>query len=209
MTSSPDSQLSGDALSEWRKQHRAALIAQRLAIPAADLLAKRQAIDQHLARAFPDLGRGAVAICWPFKNEYDARHLLAKLRKVGLVTLLPVVVGKGQPLQFRAWKPGDPLAQGALGIPFPPQGPDLVPDTVLLPVVGFDRGGYRLGYGGGFFDRTLQSLEARGFRPRVIGVGHELAFMDTIYPQAYDRPLDFMATERGVYERCANILLLK
>ena len=85
----------------------------------------------------------------------------------------------------------------------------LSPDHVLLPVVGFDRGGYRLGYGGGFFDRTLQAFEVRGFRPTVIGVGHEFAFLDTIYPQPYDRPLDFMVTERGVYERSANVLLLK
>ena len=116
-------------------------------------------------------------------------------------TLLPVVVGKGLPLQFRAWKPGDELAQGALGIPYPARGPDCVPDHVLLPVVGFDRGGYRLGYGGGFFDRTLQALEARGFRPTVIGVGYEMAVLDTIHPQPYDRPMDFMVTERGIYER--------
>ena len=196
-----------DGLDAWRREQRQALMAQRLALTSEDLLQKQQAIDRHLETHFAELAQGRVAFCWPYKNEYDARHLLARMRECGAVTLLPVVVGKGQPLQFRAWKPGDELAQGALGIPYPAQGPDLAPDHVLLPVVGFDRAGYRLGYGGGFFDRTLQALEARGQQPKVIGVGHELAFLDTIHPQSYDRPLDFMVTERGVYARSGNVLL--
>ena len=199
----------GDALDAWRREQRQALIAARLAVNDEDLVRKRLAIDQHLETHFPELSQGRVGFCWPYKNEYDARHLLARMRERGAQTLLPVVVAKGQPLQFRAWTPGETLAQGALGIPYPAQGPDLAPDHVLLPVVGFDRAGYRLGYGGGFFDRTLQALEAKGQRLKVIGVGHELAFLDTIHPQSYDRPLDFMVTERGVYERCGNVLLLK
>lgn len=193
--------LSGTPLAEWRSARRADLIRAREAMDPDVLLAARLAIDHHLQRAFPDLTRGAIAFCWPYRNEYDARHLLAQARREGAVTLMPVVVGKARPLIFRAWKPGDALARGTLGIPYPAAGEERVPDTVLLPVVGFDGGGYRLGYGGGFFDRTLQALQARGIRPRVIGAGHELARVDTIYPQAHDRPLDFMVTERGVYAR--------
>ena len=202
---SHDANLEGAALDAWRREQRQSLIARRVAMDPEALLQARQAIDAHLERHLerhsPSLAQGRVAFCWPYKNEYDGRHLLARLRAQGMETLLPVVMGKGQPLQFRAWKPGDELAQGALGIPYPARGPDCVPDHVLLPVVGFDRGGYRLGYGGGFFDRTLQALEARGFRPTVIGVGYEMAVLDTIHPQPYDRPMDFMVTERGIYER--------
>jgi len=188
-------------LAEWRSARRGELIRAREAMDPDVLMATRLAIDRHLERAFPDLRRGAIAFCWPYRNEYDARHLLAQARQGGAVTLMPVVVGKARPLIFRAWKPGDALARGTLGIPYPAAGDDCVPDTVLLPVVGFDGGGYRLGYGGGFFDRTLEALQARGIRPRVIGVGHELARLDTIHPQAHDRPLDYMVTERGVYAR--------
>lgn len=194
-------ELSGEALDAWRKARRGELIAAREAMPADRLAAAREAIDRHLMRAFGDLGGGRLAFCWPYRNEYDARHLLAPLRRQGLTTLMPVVVKRGEPLVFRPWKPGDPLTRGPLGIPYPSAGEPQVPDTVLLPVVGFDLGGYRLGYGGGFFDRTLAALEREGRRPRVIGVGHELAQMDTIHPQPYDRPLDYMATERGIYER--------
>lgn len=194
-------ELSGEALDAWRGERRTALIAAREAIEATTLGAAREAIDRHLRRAFADLGRGTIAFCWPYRNEYDARHLLAQLRREGATTLIPVVVKRGEPLIFRAWTPGEPLTRGPLGIPYPPAGEPQLPDTVLLPVVGFDLGGYRLGYGGGFFDRTLEALEARGRRPRVIGVGHELAQMETIHPQAYDRPLDWMVTERGVYQR--------
>lgn len=190
-----------EALAPWRSARRSALIQAREAIPADELLAARLAIDSHLQRAFPDLARGPIAFCWPYRNEYDARHLLVQARSQGAVTLLPVVLGKGRPMIFRPWKPGDEMLQGTLGIPYPAHGEDTAPDTVLLPVVGFDEQGFRLGYGGGFFDRTLEALQARGVRPRVIGVGHELARMPTIYPQAYDRPLDYMVTERGVYAR--------
>jgi 5-formyltetrahydrofolate cyclo-ligase len=190
-----------DALPAWRSARRAALIRAREALPADVLLAARLAIDNHLQRGFADLARGPIAFCWPYRQEYDARHLLARLRRQGAVTLLPVVVGKGRPMIFRAWKPGDAMLRGGLGIPYPADGADATPDTVLLPVVGFDDDGYRLGYGGGFFDRTLQALQERGARPRVIGVGHELARLPTIHPQAYDRPLDYMVTERGIYAR--------
>ena len=91
-----------DGLDAWRREQRQALMAQRLALTSEDLLQKHQAIDRHLETHFAELAQGRVAFCWPYKNEYDARHLLARMRERGAVTLLPVVVGKGQPLQFRA-----------------------------------------------------------------------------------------------------------
>jgi len=90
------------------------------------------------------------------------------------------------------------LAKGALDIPYPVGSQELVPEAVLLPMNGWDAQGYRLGYGAGFFDRTLASLAKR---PVVIGISYELARLDTIHPQSWDVPVDYVVTERGVYRR--------
>ena len=132
-----------------------------------------------------------------------------RLRKRGARALLPVVIGSGQPLIFRHWKPGDVLAKGVYDIPYPANGDAVVPDVALVPMNGFDAGGYRLGYGGGFFDRTLASFRSGGqTRPLAIGVAYELARMATIHPQPHDIPMDYVVTERGVYERRASALVL-
>jgi 5-formyltetrahydrofolate cyclo-ligase len=191
-----------DNLKAWRKSERAKLIATRVAVDAARLAEMRSAIDAHMTRAFPGLAQGIVAFCWPYRNEYDARYLARRLRAQGARTALPVVVASGQPLIFRLWKPGDVLAKGVYDIPYPAAGDAVVPDAALVPMNGFDAGGYRLGYGGGFFDRTLAALRADGSsRPLAIGVTYELARMETIHPQPHDIPMDYVVTERGVYRR--------
>ena len=188
----------------WRKQLRGALLARRQSVPADQLRAWRIAMDRHLLYGFPGLAKGVVAFCWPIMNEYDARHLLRRLRQQGAIAALPVVVAPKTPLLFREWHPGVELALGKLDIPYPKASAEVVPDKVLLPMNGFDRQGYRLGYGGGFFDRTLASLGAG--KPLVIGVGFELGAIDTIHPQSWDIPVDYMVTERGVYQREADRL---
>jgi len=105
------------------------------------------------------------------------------------------------PLIFREWHPGVTLARGPLDIPYPVDSPPVQPDAVLLPMNGWDAQGYRLGYGAGFFDRTLAALAKR---PVVIGVSYEAARLDTIYPQPWDIPMDYVVTERGVYRRDAE-----
>lgn len=196
-------------LKGWRKTERTRLIAARMALSAQQLLAYREAIDVHVARAFPDLGAQTVAFCWPYHNEYDARHLAHRLRERGAKTALPVVVASGQPLIFRLWKPGDLLARGVYDIPYPPAGDAIVPDVALVPMNGFDASGYRLGYGGGFFDRTLAVLRAGGgTRPLAIGVTYELARMQTIHAQPHDVPMDYVVTELGVYRRGTTGLVL-
>ena len=194
--------MNSEEITHWRKTRRSELIAARQAIAADALERMRLSIDSHLRRAFPRLAQGVVAFCWPYKNEYDARHLLAEMRRTGAVTALPAIVAPKTPMAFREWHPGIALEHGPLGIPFPRESRELVPDSVLLPIVGFDRQGYRLGYGGGYFDRTLAGLRTNNTAsPCVIGVGHEFAMLETIYPQPFDMPLDYMVTERGVYRR--------
>lgn len=190
-----------EQLKRWRSAERKHLLAARLALDAVALERLRKAIDTHLERAFPGLSGHVVAFCWPIQNEYDARHLARRLRARGARTALPVVVAPRTPLAFRLWIPGDPLAQGALGIPYPAAGDVVVPGVALVPMNGFDALGYRLGYGGGFFDRTLAALAAQGNKPVAIGVAYEAARIETIHPQDYDVPMDYVVTERGVYER--------
>lgn len=198
-----------EALKAWRKTRREQLVADRLKLDATTLLAFRTRLDSHLERTFPGLAKAAIAFCWPLKSEYDPRHLMHRLRVQGATTLLPVVVAPRQPLIFRRWAPGDVLAKGVYDIPYPAAGDPVVPDVALVPMNGFDEAGYRLGYGGGFFDRTLASLRgADAKRPVAIGVTYELARMETIEPQAYDIPMDFVVTERGVHERIDGRLVL-
>jgi 5-formyltetrahydrofolate cyclo-ligase len=185
-------------LSAWRKNERARLLRERDALAENALADMRRCIDHHLESNFPELAQGTLAFCWPYRNEYDARHLAAALRRRGAATALPVVVAPKTPLIFRRWHPGIRLAVGSLCIPYPVDSPEVLPDNVLLPMVGWDGDGYRLGYGGGFFDRTLAALAKR---PRVIGVAYEQAYLKTIHPQPHDIPVDFVVTERGVYRR--------
>ncbi len=201
--------MSPDGLKTWRKAERERLVNARLAVASDTLRDYRTAIDTHLERAFPGIAKGTLGFCWPFKNEYDPRFLAHRLRDRGAKTALPVVVAPRQPLIFRLWKPGDVLAKGVYDIPYPATGDAIVPDVALVPMNGFDEGGFRLGYGGGFFDRTLASVRAANPKAMVaIGVTYELARMETIDPQPYDIPMDYVVTERGVYQRIEGRLAL-
>ena len=186
------------ALKSWRKTQREKLIAARMALSPAVLETWRQRIDGYLELSFPGMARCRLAFCWPIKGEYDARHLARTLRDRGALTALPVVVAKRNPLVFREWHPGVELARGALDIPYPVNSPEILPDVVILPMNGWDPQGFRLGYGAGFFDRTLAALEKK---PVTVGVSYELAKLETIHPQPWDLPMDYVVTERGVYRR--------
>ncbi|MGH7403034.1 MAG: 5-formyltetrahydrofolate cyclo-ligase, partial [Candidatus Rokuibacteriota bacterium] len=185
-------------LRSWREAERRRLISARERLDPATLDRLRRRIDAHLERSFPGLAAGTVAFCWPTRGEYDARPLAQLLRERGAVTALPVVVASRQPLAFREWHPGVTLAAGPLGIPSPAHSEPVLPTVALLPMNGWDDAGYRLGYGAGFFDRTLASLSKP---PIAIGVAYELARVPTIRPQAWDIPMDWVVTERGVYRR--------
>jgi len=191
------------SLKAWRKAERERLIAARLAVPAAELEAWRLRIDATLERSFPGLSRARLAFCWPIKGEYDARHLAKTLRGRGALTALPVVISRQAPLVFREWHPGVELAKGPLDIPYPVNSPEVTPQAVLLPMNGWDMQGYRLGYGGGFFDRTLAAAKKK---PVTIGISFEFARIETIHPQSWDIPMDYVVTERGVYRRDPDCL---
>lgn len=198
--------MSPEELRQWRKAKRTELIEHRCALDVGTLNAYRLAMDAHLREGFPELNRGIVAFCWPYKNEYDARFIARELREQGARTVLPVVVAPKTPLIFREWHPGVAMKAGVYDIPYPVDSPEMNPDWVLLPMNGFDVQGYRLGYGGGFFDRTLAAAKKR---PTVIGVTYEMARLETIHPQSYDIPMDYVLTERGIYARTSEALKLQ
>lgn len=179
----------------WRRAERQRLIAARLDTPAEQRADWSTAIAEKLVHAIGPVDGLVVSAYWPFRGEPDLRSFMAWVVTHGGTCALPVVVEKGQPLAFRAWKEGDPLSRGVWNIPVPAAGAAVVPDVAIAPVVGFDRQCYRLGYGGGFFDRTLAYLSPR---PRVFGVGYELQALETIHPLDHDIPMDAIVTEAGV-----------
>ena len=175
----------------WRKLERERLIAARLALPADYRAAQSTAIAGELDREIPARVGTIVSAYWPIRGEPDLRSWMQSACERGLRIALPVAVAPRQPLQFREWRPDATMARGLWNIPHPAGGAELVPTVMLAPVVGYDRARYRLGYGGGFFDRTLAQLAPR---PQVIGIGYPKAAIETIYPQPHDIPMHNIVT---------------
>lgn len=183
----------------WRKAKRQVMINRRLAIPAAERAAHANVVTASLCKLLNAHGDAIVGFYWPFKGEYDPRPLARALHSGGMRLALPVVVAKAQPMLFRPWWPGVPMARGVSNIPVPAAGPAVLPGVLLVPVVGFDKRGYRLGYGGGYYDRTLAVCAVR---PRTFAIGFEMSEIPTIHPQPHDIPMDVVVTERGIRVTC-------
>lgn len=150
-------------------------------------------------KTFPDLAGRTVAGYWPINTEFDSRPLMTRLSASGVGLALPVTQAGGR-LVFRAWRPGDGLADGPFGTRHPPaEAAPVVPDLLLVPLLAFDRRGGRLGYGGGYYDRALAELRAAG---RVIAVGLAFSAQERadLPRQAHDQALDWVVTEQGILE---------
>jgi 5,10-methenyltetrahydrofolate synthetase len=170
-------------------------IAARLALSAAAHRAANVAIQHHLTEFLLPLHAGTVAFCMPIRAEADCRPLVEHLRSLGWQAAMPVVHSLDAPMEFRAWWPEAPMTVDPYGIPVPATAAAAHPDVILLPLVAFDAAGYRLGYGGGYFDRTLVAMKPR---PLAIGVGFDLAAVKDIHPHRHDIPLDLIVTESGI-----------
>ncbi len=197
----PDPTHPGD-VAHWRKAERQRLLEERAALSvavrhdASEIIADH--IDRFLAARFESLEGMTISAWWPIKAELNLRHWLTGLAARGARAALPVVVTPHAPLEFRVWTPDCKMVQGFWKIPVPADGPAVTPDITLAPLVGWDDAGYRLGYGGGYFDRTLAALDPRPF---AIGIGLQVARVQTIFPQPHDIPMDAIVTEIGVQSR--------
>ncbi len=182
----------------WRRGERQRLLAARTGAAPALRREWGSAIEERLRTILADRPGITLGAYWPFRAEFDPRPLIDWLIAAGSAAALPAVIDKKGPLEYRAWRPGEPLVDGVWNIPIPERRDLVVPQAVLAPLVGFDRDCYRLGYGGGYFDRTLAALAPR---PLAIGVGFEASLIETILPQPHDIPMDLIVTEACLRRR--------
>jgi 5-formyltetrahydrofolate cyclo-ligase len=186
---------SWEDIKNWRRSMRAELRAKRLALAPGEKASTRRMVSNLMRQSFPELRDACIGFYWPFQGEIDLRPLIQSFLTVGARAALPVVVEKGKPLEFWSWHPKMKLERGIWNIPIPSERNPVQPTILLVPLVGFDAKGYRLGHGGGYYDRTLSSLAKK---PLCIGVGYELGRLETIHPQSHDIPMDTIVNERGV-----------
>ena len=186
-------------LTEAKQELRDTVRALRRAAHQAGAVAAAHALVEAFERCVTVPPDAVVAGYWPAGSELDVRPLLARLHARGHRLVLPVVIERDAPLIFRAWQPGDPVIKGN-GAFVPDAGaPRLDPDLLLVPLVGFDRAGTRLGQGAGYYDRTLPLLRAA--KPiRAIGVGYAVQELPSIPTGPYDATLDAVLTEAGLIE---------
>ncbi len=187
-------------VNRWRKAERIRLLDLRKRANTTDredLNAKLMIGLRDLLHARQNPIEGKVlSMYWPIKGEPDLRPLMTELHHAGVTIALPIVEQKAAPLVFRRWTPETKMVRGDWNILVPPSDADaLVPQIALAPLVGWDGDCFRLGYGGGYFDRTLAALDPRPF---TIGIGVQAARLHTIFPQSHDIPTDVILAEAGV-----------
>src|SRR5699024_7759273 len=184
------------SIRDWRRSQRTALIDKRMAMKPEQRKACNSAIEAALFPLLANSGARIVSLYWPFKGEFNTRNLMQRLHDNGIGVALPDVVTPKAPLVFRPWHPDMPRRRGVYGIPVPDTDEETLPEAVIAPLIGFDSAGYRLGYGGGYYDRTLAKLAPVKL---IVGVGFECCRIDTVKPTAHDIPMHVIVTENGLH----------
>jgi 5-formyltetrahydrofolate cyclo-ligase len=178
---------------------RRTLLDARRRLSAQGRHAANEALLERLEALLGDVARESIALYWPVRGEPGLDPLPQRWARAGARLALPVVEAPAAPLRFVAWCPGEPTVPGAHGIPRPAGDEALRPTLLVVPCVGFDARGYRLGYGGGYYDRSLAALDADGGPPpRAIGVAWDEALIEGFEPLPTDRPLDAVVTPSRV-----------
>jgi 5-formyltetrahydrofolate cyclo-ligase len=191
----PEPLATWEEIRRWRKRKREELIQRRMAlsVETRHTLGERAMAQLRQAVALEDYS--VLGFCWPMRGEFDVRSLAKRHVAQGGDAAIPVVVERSAPIEFWRWRPGVPMAKGIWDIPIPKERAVVTPDVVLVPLVGFDSSGFRLGYGGGYFDRTLAAARPR---PYAIGLGYEDSLLPTIFPQPHDIGMDLIVTDRCI-----------
>lgn len=186
------------AVARWRhgERNRLRMARLRLSVERRERLAHTLIAELDALLEETDLSGRVVGGFWPIRGEPDLRGWFGGLRLRGAVLALPVCEAPIQPLRFRRWQPEQEMRHGLWGIPVPPEGAgEVEPDLMIVPLLGWDMGRYRLGFGAGYFDRTLAALSPR---PYCVGVGLQAACLPSIVPQPHDIPMDLILTEAGL-----------
>lgn len=186
----PDRETRGDVM-RWRKAERERLRALRDALNSNQRAAAGEAVVEKLDRLLHSCDVTVLGAYWPIHHEIDLRAWMRRQADSGLAITLPVIRGRNQPLQYSRWQPGQAMRRGLWGIAEPAIDDWLEPQIVLAPLLGVDQQKYRLGNGGGYFDRSLAAAVPR---PQAVGVGYSCARIATIYPQPHDVAMDFVIT---------------
>lgn len=182
-----------------KRQMRTDLIRRRSAIEPDYALSSAQSLLSFIRRMEIPAG-STVSAYWPMKSEIDVRPVMHFLHEAGMTVCLPVVTEKGEAMLFRRWAPEETLVVGMYGVEQPGENCEaVVPDVLLLPLVAFDRNGGRLGYGGGFYDRTLVRLRREGLH-RIGGVAFAMQEVEKVPQEETDETLDFIVTEKEFIE---------
>ena len=186
------------SLATEKRSVREAVLARRMQVPHMSMVQASSSVARHFADhpilAFAPSFAGYVAM----RGELDVLPIFHAMARFDKQTALPTVTEK-KILQFRAWSPGDVLIRHALGMQEPaPTAPTLIPAIVLVPLVAFDGAGYRLGYGGGYYDRTMALMRRFETPPLFVGVGYSIQEIDQVPTDEQDARLDGVLTELGV-----------
>jgi len=186
-------------VSLWRQSKRKELLASRAALSVSERQALGRIVATHvittIKNKYINIEGKILSLYWPIKSELDLRDELSACFTLHMKLALPVVEIINAPLSFYAWTPSDKMERDFWNIPVPVKREIVKPDILLAPLMGWDNQNFCLGYGGGYFDRTLAAFEEDRF---VIGVGLSQAKLDTIFSQPHDQPLDMIITERGI-----------
>ncbi len=173
-------------VAQFRRAERARLMALRRAMAVERLKEQAAVISQGLTDLIKPRPGLIIAAYWPIRGELDLRDWMADAHETGARIALPVVVTKDTPVAFHHWSPQARMTRGIWNIPVPAAAEILTPDVVISPLLGVDAAGFRLGNGGGYYDRTLGAAQPL---PQVIGVGHDFCRIDTIFPMPWDIPM--------------------
>ncbi len=187
-------------LTDFKVTLREAAFTRRAAAHDADLSANgaaSRAATEHFLAAGLHTGAGVIAGYCPIRTEIDPTPLMEALDGAGHRLCVPVIQGRGLALKFRAWRPDAEMVEGEFGALVPAAGDWLEPRLLIAPLVAFDANGWRLGYGGGFYDRSLQGLRAKR-RTLAVGFAYSAQQVDAVPHDPTDQPLDAIVTERGL-----------
>jgi 5-formyltetrahydrofolate cyclo-ligase len=187
-----------ERLRNWREHARQKLLAQRQQMRSYTRRARGEIAKRRLQECVALSSFSSLGIYWPIRAEIDFRDVGTRYAQAGGQLGLPVALDRSRSMEFWSWQPGASMARGLWNIPIPETCDPMVPAALIVPLLGFDADGYRLGYGSGFYDRWLAQSKPQPF---CIGLAYDDAFLPTIRPQAHDVAMDMIVTDVRVMTR--------